>query len=313
MITLRKVLSAWRKRLFAFGLIVGLALFLRQVWVTFTAIQHHDLASTRGSYLLAALVANLSIYALMMLAWPLLMRYLGASLSIRHTVQGYCLTFIPRYIPGSVWGYLSRSQWLEQAHDIKYGVSLMGSVLEGLGLLLTGLFMAGLFLCSQLVGTSQLLLALACIALLVATWLIVPRIALQLGRRIAGETFVLPQGQHSSMGAWSAVIVLYLLLWVAFGASLLFAGNAMLPYPINDLPAAVFVASLSWVLGFVIVFVPAGLGVRELAISTLLIAYTALLPWQADLVAVISRFGLIVAELAWLLIGLALFFRSKSE
>ncbi len=94
---------------------------------------------------------------------------------------------------------------------------------------------------------------------------------------------------------------------------MLFAGNALLPDPANDLPTAIFVAGLSWVLGFVIVFVPAGLGIRELAISTLLTAYGALLPWQADLVAVLSRFGLIVAELAWLLVGLALFARSRRE
>ncbi|NIV38354.1 MAG: hypothetical protein GWN58_55725 [Anaerolineae bacterium] len=311
--TLRKVLSVWRKRLFTIGLILGLALFLRQVWVTFKATQHLDLASTKPVYLLAAFAANLSIYALMMLAWPLLMRYLGASLSIRHTVQGYCLTFIPRYIPGSVWGYLSRSQWLEQAHGISFGVSLMGSVLEGLGFLLTGLVVAGLYLSSQLAGTLQLLVVLACLALLLATWLIVPRIALQLGRRLSGGTSVLPQGRHAPLGAWLAAIALYLLLWVAFGASLLFAGNALLPNPANGLPTFVFVASLSWVLGFVIVFVPAGLGIRELAISTLLTAYAALLPWQADLVAVLSRFGLIIAELAWLLVGLALFAGSRSE
>jgi len=313
MITLTRVLSTWRKRLFTIGLILGLALFLRQVWVAFVALKLHNPGSIKIPYLLAALGANLSIYVLMMLAWPLLMWYLGTSLSVRDTVQGYCLTFIPRYIPGSVWGYLSRSQWLKQAHHIDYGVSMMGSVLEGLGLLLTGVFMAGLYLCFQLAGVAQLLLACTCLGLLVGTWLIVPKLAVQLARRIAKDSFSLPDNRPSRTGAWSVAITLYLLLWVAFGASLLLASNAIAPDRTNDLPAAVFVASLSWVIGFVIVFVPAGLGVRELATSTLLAQYLAFPSWQADLVPVLSRAGLIIAELVWLLVGLALFLRSRNE
>jgi hypothetical protein len=68
--------------------------------------------------------------------------------------------------------------------------------------------------------------------------------------------------------------------------------------------AATSAGSLAWAIGFLIIFVPAGLGVREWSLGTLLVQFAALSPGQATLLAVVSRVGMIAAEVLVLLVGL---------
>jgi uncharacterized membrane protein YbhN (UPF0104 family) len=305
------VVGSWRKRLFVLGLSAGLLLFLRQVWVSYEGIQQQDFGVIRPPLLLAALGAGLLVYLLQMLAWAVIMRYLGVALGPRQTLQGFYLSFLPRYIPGTVWGYWSRSEWLEQAFGVPYSVSLMGSVLEALGLLLTGLFLIGVYFCTQTTGSVQLLLVLASAGLLVLTIFIVPGLAMRVNRRVRGEKSAPSRSERSPSAAWSGAILLQLTLWLAFGASVLFVAESIAVIPSFDLLSSTFAASLSWIVGFLVIVVPTGLGVRELTLSTLLSSYAGFRPWQADVVALVSRLAIVLAELAWLLVGLLLYGHSK--
>jgi uncharacterized membrane protein YbhN (UPF0104 family) len=290
---------------------VGLLLFLRQVWVSYEEIQQQDFGVIQPPLLLAALGAGLFVYLLQMLAWAAIMRYLGVALGPRQTLQGFYLSFLPRYIPGTVWGYWSRSEWLEQAFGVPYSVSVMGSVLEALGLLLTGLFLVGVYFCTQTAGSVQLLLAAASAGLFVLTWLIVPGLAMRANRRIRGECSARSRSGRGPSAAWSGAILLHLLLWLAFGASVLFVAKSIAVIPSFDLLSSTFAASLSWIVGFLVIIVPTGLGVRELTLSALLSSYAGFSPWQANVVAVVSRLAIVLAELAWLLVGLLLIGHSK--
>jgi uncharacterized membrane protein YbhN (UPF0104 family) len=303
--------TSWRRILFSVGLSIGLLLFLRQMWVSYGAIRHHEFRLLQPACLLAALALSMLVYILQMLAWAIIMRYLGVSLSLRQTLQGFMLSFLPRYIPGSVWGYWSRSQWLEQSCGIDYATSTLGSVLEAAALIMTSLSLAGVYLYTRLTGFRRFVLAGACAGLLWLIWRVIPRIAARLINRLATRL-----GRESTKSrdfrkegpshVWLVAIALYIALWVTYGGSILLIGNGVVPTPSRDLLGIIFSSSLSWLLGFVVVFVPTGIGVRELSLSTLLSVYSGLLPWQADLVAVISRFEIILAELGWLVVGLGL-------
>jgi uncharacterized membrane protein YbhN (UPF0104 family) len=302
---------SWRRRLFLIGLSIGLVLFLRQAWVGFREIQQHDLGLTRPGYLLAALGASIVMYTLQMLAWALIMRALGVSLGMRQTFSGYTLSFLPRYIPGTVWGYWTRSEWLERSYGVEYAVSGMGSVLEAFGAVLTGLFMAGIAFSTQLKDSAQLLMIVVCVGLLGVSWVATPWLTTRIGRRFWARSLAQQHGVALRFGPWSVSIVLYLGLWMAFGAILLLVANSLMAVPIAQLPACVLAASASWVVGFLAVIVPTGLGVRELALSSLLSSYAGFVSWQADVVAVVSRFAIVLAELAWLIVGLVLFGRER--
>lgn len=296
---------SWRRFLFFVGLSLGLLLFLRQVWVSYEAVQCHELRLFQPAYLLAALALNLLVYVLQMFAWAMIMRYLGFSISPRQILQGYLLSFLPRYIPGSLWGYWSRSRWLEQCCGVDYATSILGSILEASALILTALSIAAMYLYTSSAGSRRFLLAAACAGLLWLACLVAPVLASRLSKERSHS--------HSRKGhalhVWFAVVALHLALWVTYGGSILLIGNAVLATPSGDLLGAIFSSSLSWLLGFVVIIVPTGIGVRELTLSTLLSIHSDLLPWQANLVAIISRLAIILAELGWLVVGLGIYIR----
>jgi hypothetical protein len=130
---------------------------------------------------------------------------------------------------------------------------------------------------------------------------------MQISQRLDKEKSPSQSRQNSSSRAWSAAIALYLVLWVTYGGSILFIGNAILPAPSTDLLTTTFASSISWTVGFIAIVVPTGIGVRELTLSTLLSRHSGFAPWQADLIAVISRLEIILAELGWLMVGLSLY------
>ena len=293
---------SWRRFLFSVGLSIGLLLFLRQGWATYEAVQRHDFRLIQPLYLLAALVMSLLVYPLQMLAWAMIMRYLGFSPSLRQTLQGYLLSFLPRYIPGSLWGYWSRSQWLERSCGVDYATSILGSILEASALILTALSVAAVYLYTSSAGPRRFVLAGACVGLLWVACLVTPVLATRLSKERLHS-----HSKGHALYPWLAAIALHIALWVAYGGSILLIGNAVLSTPSVDLLQATFSSSLSWLLGFVVIIVPTGIGVRELTLATLLSTHSDLLPWQANLVAIISRFEIILAELAWLVVGLGLY------
>jgi hypothetical protein len=87
---------------------------------------------------------------------------------------------------------------------------------------------------------------------------------------------------------------------MAFGGSVLALVKALIPSASGNFPGAVSASSLAWLLGFVAVFIPTGIGVRETAMGMLLVAYVGLLPAEANLVAVSSRIMILSAELGWI-------------
>ncbi|HPO59070.1 MAG TPA: hypothetical protein PLV53_09520, partial [Anaerolineaceae bacterium] len=68
---------------------------------------------------------------------------------------------------------------------------------------------------------------------------------------------------------------------------------------------ATFAFSLAWTAGFLILLVPGGLGVRELALSGLLVSLFGLTPAAGALAAILTRLIYSLAEAGWILYGLA--------
>jgi hypothetical protein len=247
-------------------------------------------------------------------AWTLVMRYLGVSLSASRAFTGYLLSFLPRYIPGGVWGYVSRSQWLQQSCGIDYATSVLGSVLEALALVSTAVAISGVYLCTRVPAPLRWILA-AGVVFLCAFWLFMPRVLLSLARLIFprfiarfsvdGELVALVNQSHRS-GAWFAAFALYLTFWCTYGCAVLLAGKGILSAPVEDLFGMIFATSASWFVGFAVVIIPTGIGIRELTLASLLTSYVGLSSWQGGLVAVLTRFETTLSEFVWLVIAIGL-------
>jgi uncharacterized membrane protein YbhN (UPF0104 family) len=274
----------------------------QQAWQGYNAIRLAQACVVRPTVLLGALGLYILAYFVQMGAWALIMRYLQAPLAPQAVVQGYALSFLPRYIPGSVWGYLSRNEWLSQTHNVGYGVSTTASLVEAALLLVTAGAAGALYwLPAQWqVPFVQIAIAVVGLAATWATWRLLPWLV----GRVSGRSIQAGSVFSQSLGLWAATCVLYAGFWLLQGGALVVIAQALCARFALGLPAATAAFAWAWAIGFLIVFVPAGLGVREWTLGALLVDFAMLPPGQASLIALVSRLGLIVAELVVLAIGL---------
>ncbi|MCX6045392.1 MAG: lysylphosphatidylglycerol synthase domain-containing protein, partial [Chloroflexi bacterium] len=297
----------WRRIFYFVGLAIGLTLFIRQVWIGYGSLQNHQFVLVHPGYLWGALACYVAGYLVQILAWSVIMRALCAPLALPQAFQGYLLSFLPRYIPGTIWGYLSRNEWLAQHCGIGYATSSLASILEASTLLLSVCLFAVIYL---IASPWKLLAALVCIGLLWLNWWVVPRLARYLSK---GRWQIQVNDQHF-IWLWLVGNLLYLLFWSIEGAALLLIGRALGTLNDATLLTGAFSASTAWAIGFLVLFVPTGLGVREATLSTLLTRFTQTLAGQAGTIAILSRLVLICAELLLVLFALPWhFLRPQTE
>ena len=123
-----------RKILYFVCLGAGALILILQAANGYRAQTARGLPITSPQLLFGALVFTGLATGAQMLAWRTLMQGLGVSLGKREVLRGYMLSFLPRYIPGSVWGYLGRNEWFFQEYAVSYAASNLGSILEILAL-----------------------------------------------------------------------------------------------------------------------------------------------------------------------------------
>ncbi len=297
--------SRWSLRavLWRVGLVLGLGLFANQLRIAWLAVQQYDgLGELSLGQLIPAFVAALVLSAFQMVAWRAIMRYLCVALTLRETTEGFMISFLPRYIPGTVWGYLSRSQWLLDDHGVGYPLSLTGSVLEAAAILVTAIACVGVTGGPLLGEPWRHVAPVGSIILMCLAVFLAPRFVEWAGRRFRRLAF--PSAPQP--GAWVAALALTVPLWLSYAASVYWVARAVAPGSGIDLRVSALAASASWAVGFLILFVPSGIGVREAVMSAVLVQAAGLPVAMGGLVAVISRLAMVLAELAWVLAGFAL-------
>jgi hypothetical protein len=295
---------SWRRVLYSVGVLVGLVLFLYQVWLAYTNLRHQPLTEFAWPWLMGGLGCYLVGYWVQMLAWATGLRYLGAALPLSVVQEGYFLSFLPRYIPGTVWGYWSRGEWLA-GRGVSHGTSALASLLEVTTLLLTAFILVLLHWVGDWWPGVVLISPLA----LGVNWWLVPRLA----SRLSPTKWALPAQTEPFFRSAVLGSALYLAFWLIHGSALWAVAQGLGAGTSVDLWTSVASASLAWAIGFLVLFVPTGLGVREASLAALLTRYTGVAATVASSAAVVSRLAIIGAELVWLLVGLGLYLRSRIQ
>jgi hypothetical protein len=237
-------------------------------------------------------------------AWAELMRNLGCSINLLVALQGYMVSFLPRYIPGTVWGYLSRDEWLKSQYDVPYFKSTMGSVMEvGFILLTASMISIAYYAWSTWSEPLRLVLVIGLLLLPYPTWYSFKWVwHLFFSKQSASlDNYV---QSTPNFWRWLLAYSIYLAMWSCHGLSLLLLLNAFNTGYEGNLFEATFIFSLSWLAGFVVLIVPSGLGIREFVLANLLVSQSTLNVQTASAVAVVSRFCIYLAEIVWLLLGL---------
>jgi len=238
------------------------------------------LAHARPALLLVAFVLGGLGMLSIALAWYTAIRVLGGSLRLLPTLRGYFVGQLGKYLPGGVWAIMGRGEWARSggvAGAIAYSSVFLsiGSVYLAAVLLaatlvpVTGMFGAG--------GDARYGFVLLLLPLGFA--LLHPRVvnaALRALRRATGRDLSVLQ----QLPSWMLIGLATYLVAVAFGE----AGAVL---------NVVAATAISWVVGFVVLPVPGGIGVRESAFVALA---TSLSPGIAATVAVVARLVFIAVD-----------------
>ncbi len=249
-----------------------------------------------GWLALATLFAALGMVAIAV-PWRRAIRMLGDDLPMRQVLSRYFVGEIGKYVPGGVWPILGRGELA-----VRWGMrrpTAYGSVL---------LSLVALYLAAMLVAVAGLPVLLAgddgsgpvAVLLLLPAGLVAlhPRVlaaAIRLTERVAGRRIdVAPPTWRASV----ALVGRYVPAWIAIGAATWAVARSLDPGA--DVLEVGTAAVLSWLVGFVLVPVPGGVGVREAAFVA---AAGSLDPGIAAATAVAARAIFVAVDAAGAALG----------
>jgi uncharacterized membrane protein YbhN (UPF0104 family) len=312
--------SQWLARLKPVGqwLIVALVLFflgrvLVLQWNVVKAVDWQmDVPFLAGSYVLLALV-----WSALVANWRWLMDRMGASLGFGTSWRIWFLSNIIRYIPGNVWQFLGMV-YLCRQEGIAAATTLTSIVLYQVVSIASGLALAGgVYLLAGQTGLTSAppaaevrvlpwefpwwgLIGIVVVAVVVCYPPLMNWFLRQIFRLLRKE----PIQIQLALGHVARFFLHRAGIWVLQG--LAFAIFVRSVYPVEEVDLPIIAASfvVSWVVGFISLLTPSGLGVRE-AVQAGLLALIVPLPVAVAL-AVLSRIWLVIGEVVAAGIGLAI-------
>ncbi|MEJ5202521.1 MAG: lysylphosphatidylglycerol synthase domain-containing protein [Anaerolineales bacterium] len=287
-----------RNKLYKMGAFVGGILFAWQIIKAISSLVGKDSIKFTLSYtLILSFLGFILLNLVLALNWKILLGDLGYNLSVLDVVGGYFVSFIPRYIPGSVWGYLSRSEWLFQDYRVPHSVTHFSSILEVGIYLVTPFFLLGEYLLvGQIIGVLSIVVAIVSIRLL--------KFVLN-GTRptLAWLQSIKIMFLSLKRSAWFITIALF--YWILSGNVITLLGSSLFPQAVdfNKWQLITLVYAVAWVIGFLAPFIPAGMGVREVMLVELLSRFAGLTQYQALILAIVARIFTLLAEAVWVIFG----------
>lgn len=294
------------------GLLLGGLLFLYFLGRGIQSIVLSKIEFRLPALLLFAWLGMVLVIPMQMFNWRMIMSSLGYRLPFRDVAKGYILSFLPRYIPGTIWGYLSRGEWFYRENGVPNSINNYGSVIEVLIALISAIMVVGGYNLALIADVNQRIVSIFLIGLLpVITWLLLNRLTrLPPFIKKKFERF-LSINSGISFASWCGGVFVFCLEWIVYGCVVLFLIGTIIPIPtflnllsnLSGLWTCIYAFSFAWMVGFIILFVPGGIGIREFVLTGILISGFAIGYDQAVLVSVLSRIFYSLGEATWILVG----------
>ncbi len=251
-----------------------------------------DLVVLEPAGLAAAALIILATYALLISAWRAVLLGWGEQLAWPSAARIWCLSNLARYVPGRVWQIAGMAAMARQAGVSPWAAAGSAIVVQLLSIA-TGALVSGLLAIRT--GYPALiavcgLLALAGVAVLASA----PATALAarlLSRATGRPVRIDPVGK----GALAASAAVTTAAWIAYGVSLYYLAQGLLGEPRLSIGLAIGAFAASYLVGYLLIFLPAGLGARESTIYLLL--QGPLGPGAATVVMIGSRLLMTATEL----------------
>lgn len=252
----------------------------------------------RWGMLAASGAVIVATYGVLIQTWRVMLVAWGARLSFWRAAHIWSVANLYRYVPGKVWqiGAMGMMAQREGVSPVAAtGTALLNTVVN----ITTGFAVAiatgTVALDAYRPGASRVALVFTAIALagLIALPVGMPRV-LALARRVSGRD--LPTASVPPR-VIAYAIVGNLITWVMYGFAFQLVVIGVLGQAAGALPSYVAVYSASYVLGYIVLFLPAGIGARDGAMAAALPAFKLMTGPQAVLIAVSSRLWTSILEL----------------
>jgi glycosyltransferase 2 family protein len=229
--------------------------------------------------------------------WKRNLLMLREHISLTSALRVNALATLPKYAPGKVWGilgkvYLAKKEGISE-HGCVITISLE-TILFLLGGVILFLLTASSVVRGKIPYTYYLFVIPVCLIITYPKILIgITNFFLKLFKRPLIDFM-------PSYLQILELLLLYTLSWVLQGIGIYFLFRSFIPIAIKNLLVLAGVHAFSWVVGFVSIITPAGLGVKEGIFSYLL--KSLLPPGIAVLGALIVRIWGTIGELGYFLI-----------
>jgi uncharacterized membrane protein YbhN (UPF0104 family) len=249
------------------------------------------LASLGFLTVVAAMVSVLIALLATMQVWRLLLAALGSPLPARAAARIMFIGQLGKYLPGSIWPVLAQME-MGNAHQVPRHRSASASVLTMMLSLLTGLLTA-LVALPFVAGSTPYLWALLAAPFLVI--LLHPKVLnsvlnrlLRLAKR---PTLEEPLTGRAVVGALAWAFA----SWIFYGLQIWLLATRLGAPDGKAALLAIGGFAFAWSVGFIVVFAPAGAGVRDVLLVAMLGPVLGVA--QATAVALVSRVLLTVGDL----------------
>lgn len=272
-----------------------MAYFLISQW---RSIPETDI--TINPWLLAfSIFCLLILFLLDAYGWHLILKSLNQTISSRTSIRIWILSSVTRYLPGGIWPYIGRATMAKKA-GIEYSTSSISLYIETL-LLASSSLAVGL---PALLGTASIPVSpyIALLSLILFGLAMHPKVIMLLGYLPGkiGKAFSslkLPSIRHIL-----ALYIYYVVFWILFGAVFVCFVLSIISVPNEYWIQVGGSIALGFAVGFIAVFFPGGIGIREATIYLLLAPIIT--PPASALVSIGSRIWVIAGEILSLLLML---------
>jgi len=249
-----------------------------------------------------AIIVFLPFYAIEIFNWRLLIKTLKGKITFFHAGKSWLLSNLAKYIPGTVWIPLSRS-YLSKQVNISYGKSLVSWLFELYFHLASAIFVFCLYflLRSRNFFEIIILVILCCLLILIP---ILRNYIFQSIKLIFKISFLKSYlKKFEELVSLSKTIPIKIPLLLFFRTMMIWIIQGfwlfILTYSIVGKSFAIYhffyIWSFSWFIGFIVIFTPGGLGVREGVMLALLSKLGIAIP-TAMVISILSRFQYIVLD-----------------
>lgn len=262
----------------------------------------------------AASLVVLATYAMLVQSWRMLLGGWGGQLGYPAAVRIWTIANLGRYIPGKVWsigalGVLASREGVSGVAAA--GAAILGTLLNiGAGFAVAVITGAGALdewypglRIIALIGAISFMLGVAVLPA------ILPRV---LDRFASWRGLPLAEQHLTAPTVWVATLA-NAASWVGYGLAFTLFARGVTPQISSNPVTFIAVFSASYLIGYLVLFAPGGLGFREVALSGLLVGMGAAGQGEAAILGVTSRVWLTVLEVVPGLVGLILLTPTQRE